>query len=277
MRQLKMRNYSTRTRRHGGFTLVEITVVLVIVSIVSALTLSGFKSLTQSNQRTTCQANMVQLYQAMRLYSADENGGFPPYDSTSTPNPGIGLWALYTYPNADNPNYIARPDDAAVPIERYLRHAKSLHCPADNDDADETLLMPDPNDATKQIYNLNYCSYQSLDGLAGTAPGEPTYQPSRTTDKSACASNPACDWKRQLLHFYNSTPGPTLEVRPPAADTIVTWCRWHRPAGTFDTARPYDNVLFYDGTVRYLSVAQTPVTTTAPPPAVTGWQRLPTS
>ena len=137
-----IRHTSFRSQRQG-FTLIEILVVLAIVGIVSSITLGGFREMGQGNKRVSCQTNLTQIYQASRLYAADEGGKFPYYsysainNCTSTPR-GTGLWMLYTFPASGNYNAVA-PPSAGKPVERYLRSAKVLHCPADIDPANKIL------------------------------------------------------------------------------------------------------------------------------------------
>lgn len=239
-------------KHHGGFTLIELLVVLGIAALVSAITMAGFTEMREGNKRVSCQANLTQIYQASRMYAADEGGKFPAYApncGTSGPTgTGIGLWALYTFPNAsfDAP---ATPDTR--PVERYLRSSKVLHCPTDN------------NPARSQLYNsgqfnLAYLSYQGCDdNVAFKSPdpapngGTAIYLPTRTTDTSHAS------WKRQLIH----KDGSATIARPPADDTIVTWCPHHRGQ------RDMDNVLFYDGTVQLLPRDQ------AGAPSL--WERIP--
>jgi prepilin-type N-terminal cleavage/methylation domain-containing protein len=249
-----------------GFTLIEILVVLGIAAIVTAITMSGFKEMTTGNKRVTCQTNLTQIYQACRLYAADEGGKFPYYSpncgSAGPTADGIGLWALYTFPNStyDSP---AAPD--SKPIQRYLKNSKSLHCPSDYNQSRVKLL----SSATQ--YNLGYLSYQMCDdnvsyqnpGLPPMASAMPTYQPKRTTDTSNA------DWQRQLLHFN----GGSFVSRQPADTTVVTWCPFHR------NSRDMDNVLFYDGSVKLIARQEDTTTydSCASPSAtcVTGWQRVP--
>lgn len=224
----------------NAFTLIEILVVLAIASIVTAISVGGFKAMRDGNKRTSCQTNLVQIYQACRMYAADEGGRFP-YYNFSTVNDcnsamrGTGLWMLYTFPSSANYNAIGDTDQ---PIERYVRNAKVLHCPEDYAADHKQLYL----NAT--TYNPDYLSYQTCDN------GVPTYASVRTTNTSDT------DWKRQLLTF----DGSSLKSRLPDASSVVTWCPWHR--GT----RDFDNVLFYDGSVQILPRNQS---------SVTGWQRLP--
>jgi prepilin-type N-terminal cleavage/methylation domain-containing protein len=204
-----------------GFTLVEMMVVLAITALLSALIFSGFHSMKSGNRRVSCQSNLIAIYQAARQYQADE-GAFPYYNPENTGNPGIGLWQLYTFPEAGNPDAIG-----ALPAKmagRYLRNATVLHCPSHNQNND-------PGSTTLQSggsFNAKYLSYQTDDG------GISTYDTNRTSNTGDTG------WKRQILHYS----GSTLVARPPADDTIVTWCKWHRNEGG-----GYDNVLFYDGSV----------------------------
>lgn len=226
------RHTSFRTKRQG-FTLIEILVVLAIVGIVSSITLGGFKEMAAGSKRLSCQTNLTQIYQASRLYAADEGGKFPYYsfdtlNNCNTPAQGTGLWMLYTFPKSNDYNAIAAQSENK-PIERYLRSSKVLHCPADIAPANQNLFDP----ANSGNYNKDYLSYQSCDS------GIPTY----TTNRTINTGN-ASLWKRQLIHRDSSGFVP----RQPTGDTIVTWCKWHRPEGK----RDLDNVLFYDGSVQLL-------------------------
>ena len=249
------RHTSSRTQRQG-FSLIEILVVLAIVAIVSSITLGGYKEMTSGNKRVSCQTNLVQIYQAARLYAGDEGGKFPYFKQnasagTCTTTEGIGLWSLYTFPKTTDFNTIAPVGSA--PVERYLRSTKVLHCPSDyqNDKLYSDLV-------TKTDYNPDYLSYQKCDGDIGT------YATTRAT------STADTKWKRQLLHF----DGSTFVNRQPTADTVVTWCQFHRGE------RKMDNVLFYDGTVQLLPRQQTnPSDVVAPSiatdPILTDWKRKP--
>ena len=74
-----MQHHNSRARK-GGFTLVEIIVVLIIATIISSIVFSAFKSIREGNKKTSCQGNMAQIYQALRLYGQDYNGEFPSYN-----------------------------------------------------------------------------------------------------------------------------------------------------------------------------------------------------
>lgn len=270
--------------RRGGFTLIELMVVLAIAVLVTSITVNGFRELSDSNKRTSCQTNLHQVYQGLRLYMNDEAGGVPLY----YPNPGntternIGLWALYTYPKDGSPNDLADLADkntnalftGSKPVGRYIRNPKVLHCPAGfidgetkaNVEVDREHLYLDEN---RTKLNPNYLSYQVSDdgpnGLGTTFDAnKETYFPARTTKRS----DP--NWKRQLRLLDGSPPIPVAGAQP-QDDTIVTWCRWHQ------VNRGFDNVLFFDGSVQYIQHEQpnpNPAAA-ATEPILYNWERKP--
>jgi len=62
----------------GGFTLVEILVVGVIVAVLAALILPVFNAFTERSQGVVCANNMRQLGTALHSYRGEHNGWFPP-------------------------------------------------------------------------------------------------------------------------------------------------------------------------------------------------------
>ena len=259
------------TSRRGAFTLIEIMVVLALAAIVTAITVGGFRSISESNKRTSCQSNLVQIYQACRVYARDEGGAFPYYNPASggisgPSTGGIGLWALYTYPANGSATDLAPVD--TKPVGRYVRSPKVFHCPSDDYQrgsigASSAQLY----NANKTLINPDYLSYQVDDE------GTPTYSVFRTTDVSTVAKKEL--WKRQLEH-YDTQPRP----RPTPDTTVVAWCRFHRRLSsdglsTLANGRNFDNVLFYDGTVQLLPWKQDVSDTGGSTNQCTTWQRVP--
>jgi prepilin-type N-terminal cleavage/methylation domain-containing protein len=232
---MKQTRSPRQATRHGAFTMVELMVVITIAAVITAMTVGGYRSVAEGNQRVSCQTNLTQIYQALRLYSNDYDGFFPAYDPTSATGKGLGLWALYAKQSNSSPDqpadlgetFLLNPQQEK-PFAIYLRSRKQLHCPADTENESWTTT-----DAGNMI-NTSFLSYQVQDGATWT------YQPWRGVSGS--------DWrvKRQLLR-YNSG---NLILRSPLDNTVVTWCKWHRGA------REIDNVLFYDGTVRRIPKEQ---------------------
>ena len=253
---MKLTNYHSRSCR-AGFTLVEILVVLVIASILAAITLGGYSALRNNHRRTSCQANMAQIYQAIRLYATDYDGNVPYYNpvtahqTTIGEGQGLGLWALYTFANNSDSTI---PADASIkPDKRYLSNPKLFHCPADGDN--DQLYKPNTADAE---FDVDFISFQIEDPDSGVY----TYNPIRTTDVTELGPNGESVWQRQLLHWN----GAKFISRPPTDDTVVLWCSFHRSG----SGSGEDNVLFWDGSVQSIPVVQDVAGT-----SYTDWQRIP--
>lgn len=268
------------TNRRGAFTLVELLVVISIAAVVSGLTLGGYRSVSDGNQRVSCQTNLTQIYQALQLYSKDYDGFYPRYDKTdntvASPDGvrGIGLWALYgTIHHVPPANTTISLNDVSdvgeqfpgtgldKPLGMYLRNSKQLHCPADAEHEDFRI----PVDSN--TINQEFLSYQTIDPETN----EYTYQPWRSITNDA-------DWRarRQLLRYRQPTPPGSLGFRrmPISEDAVITYCIWHRGA------RPVDNVLFHSGAVRPVPQLQqnpTPIAdrATGEPATLKGWLRKP--
>ena len=289
-----------------GFTLIELMVVLAIMAVVSAITLGAFNSLSDTNQRTGCQANMAQVYQGLRQYMSDNDGQPPYYDPTrpaysatvANSGRGIGLWALWTFPDSTNPDKVAKIGEK--PYATYLRNSKVLHCPSDSEAVNwepitaAESVMPQgklhselyAND-DKTEYNMGYLSYQGYDVLEPPAyvypAKEPTlsdpekiekslYLPLRTTTNGTPEEKQL--FKRQLLQKTVRDPLTAAIARPPQENAVVMWCQYHR------LTRDYDNVLFFDGSVQLLPRVQDNLDATcnpktAPDDTLEHWQRLP--
>lgn len=248
------------SRAHrGGFTLIELLVVIAIAAILSALLLGGFVNMSASNKRLSCQVNLQTIYGALRMYAADNDGGYPYYNaasanggttSASTPeDTRFGLWALYTNDSLTNSNgslpfpsnRVPDADNAVLtdnplrPIGIYLRSSESLHCPADLNNAELY-------NADRTAFNPNYLSYQTPDNGAEIYSGSTltvaTYQSQRVTDSTNA------NWKRQLM-FFDGTQ--RIFDQRAASNAVITWCKWHRK-GLGSTQ--IDPILFADGSVR---------------------------
>lgn len=289
--------------RKSGFTLIEILVVLAIAAIISSIVFAAFKSVNEGNKKTTCQSNLVQIYQALRLYGQDFNGQFPSYNP-HTPSDvtdavagraasGLGLWALYAYPKqaatGDNldcdgittqlPAMEATSTNEA-PLASYIKSPRFFHCPYDSFEskveasagcgaASGTKLKTDVLDYQDSVTNVSrfnpfYNSYQTIDKAQTGVHSQAPYSSFRNSTAS-----------RQLVYYEIATPDNRINPERRTPDTtIVTWCRFHRKldsnGNTVDKPSNSDNVLFMDGTVRYLPTKQ-PIGTKE----CEAWKRIP--
>lgn len=66
-----------RRRRVGGFTLVELLVVIVIIGILMALLLPAISRAIREARVRTCASNLRQLYSMLHIYASKNRGFWP--------------------------------------------------------------------------------------------------------------------------------------------------------------------------------------------------------
>jgi prepilin-type processing-associated H-X9-DG protein/prepilin-type N-terminal cleavage/methylation domain-containing protein len=63
--------------RRWGFTLVELLVVLAVLALMAAILLPSLSVARARARETDCRSRLHQIGLALRMYSDDNNGGFP--------------------------------------------------------------------------------------------------------------------------------------------------------------------------------------------------------
>lgn len=94
-------------RNYDAFTLIEIIVVIVIISILAALVFPLIKSSVQNGQSVKCIANLKQLGIEINLYAA-ENGVYPKSPSP----PAIWMNVAYMSSNWLCPSRFIKKDNS---------------------------------------------------------------------------------------------------------------------------------------------------------------------
>lgn len=98
---------ATHSRRASAFTLVEMLVVLVIMSILAALLISKASQGSYKADIITCQGNLKKIITAFSIYVL-ENDGYAPYNPNSSGS-GDNFWSwecLYLLgPYMDDPDH----------------------------------------------------------------------------------------------------------------------------------------------------------------------------
>lgn len=80
---------SARSTSRGGFTLVEVLVVVAIVAVLTALLVPAVLGAFRAAQQTACASNLRQIGYAMQMYLKDNDGWF---FRLRTPQAGGMLW-----------------------------------------------------------------------------------------------------------------------------------------------------------------------------------------
>jgi prepilin-type N-terminal cleavage/methylation domain-containing protein len=95
----------TKLRRHSGFTLIEVLIVVVIMAVLAATIIPQFSSSTKDAQTSTVNFNaktlrsQIELYRANHLstYPAITSNALPQLTSTTDANGNIGTGAAFTF------------------------------------------------------------------------------------------------------------------------------------------------------------------------------------
>ena len=66
-----------RLKNKGGWTLVELIIVIIILGLISAIAIPAYLDLTTSAKINACQANQSAIKSAVLLYYAKNQGTLP--------------------------------------------------------------------------------------------------------------------------------------------------------------------------------------------------------
>ncbi len=69
-----------KTKIHGGFTLLELLVVITIIGILASQALPALVGMTQKGHLAQASSNARQIAMALRSYAGDHNGLYPDAD-----------------------------------------------------------------------------------------------------------------------------------------------------------------------------------------------------
>ena len=91
--------------KRGGFTLIELMIVIAIIAILAAILVPNFIRARAQGQVTACKSNLKNIATALEMYSTDYGGRFPTAIASGgvlTPN---YLRTLPTCPGAGSVTY----------------------------------------------------------------------------------------------------------------------------------------------------------------------------
>lgn len=67
----------SRLQRRGGFTLVEVLIVVVIMAVLAATIIPQFSTSSQDAKISTAKFNLNNMRSQLQMYKAQHNGNFP--------------------------------------------------------------------------------------------------------------------------------------------------------------------------------------------------------
>ena len=73
---LRSMELSKSTRRSGGFTLIEILIVVILLGVLASVVVASFSDTTEDAQLVSCLANLKNIQGAMNLHHL-RNGSYP--------------------------------------------------------------------------------------------------------------------------------------------------------------------------------------------------------
>ncbi len=144
-------------KRHNnkGFTIVELSITIFIISILSGIGLVGFSKLMVTNRQTQCINNLREISQGLQFYHNDlrtfPDDGYP-YDKTKDPSPlstelasYIKVKSIFVCPEDEeatstsnfasyDPYYVARPGS-------YQNEELVIGCPRHSNASNSTSLF----------------------------------------------------------------------------------------------------------------------------------------
>ena len=106
---------STAERRRGGFTLVEIMIVVVIIGLLAAMAVPAFQRVRERAQASRMANDVRQYADAFQRYAL-ENGTWPPVGGVGEPPAGMEdyLPAAYSSPTVFGGGFTWSGDSARM-------------------------------------------------------------------------------------------------------------------------------------------------------------------
>jgi len=152
---------SFRPLRRGGFTLVELMVVVGIIGVLVSIIVPGIAGVHRQAKAIACQSNEKNLYQACIMFVNDHKGFLPvpTIIGETSADPNVGQTCMWALDRAGVANFNAGVIWKYVPLDS--RH-DMIWCPADDKEYQlNSGVKPDPDRNMSYSINANVRPSQS--------------------------------------------------------------------------------------------------------------------
>jgi len=165
-----MNTSSHQTFRPGGFSLIELLIVLFIMCGLSAMMYSFGSARRQKTQKALCQDNLQKIYIALQIYAKDDNGRLPLVTNAVTAEAPLDL--LVPRYSADTAIFICPGGrDSARPAGESLQQGKISYAYYMGRRLDDPAAAEWPLLSDRQVDTRSKLKGEQVFSLDGDSPG----------------------------------------------------------------------------------------------------------
>lgn len=247
-----------RSGRSGGFTLVELLVVIGIIAVLTAMLAQTVTSAKAKAKLTKCMSNQRQIGYAFHMYAQDHNDYFPRHSGLANYGGGAGK----------NEMLGGATDPIKRPMNVYTLSAGIFECPADMGRVYEG---QDYKSWWQEVGN-SYITQWAGDGIIARITGDSSASSDDSFDRGR--SGRLCDYEISPLNKVMQADAPWFTLRsadrprlwhPPRSRKQVKDRRWPEKGVQDDFA------LFADNHVDFIYLWRYSVVSIKPKPTDTFW------